>query len=116
MASILASAYGTRRAAIYLCPPAQNPIRSDRITRLWNSGGDSYMLSIHDGRHSRRSFLQIGGLGLAGLTLADMLRVKAHAADTRSSILKDRSVIFLFLHGGPSQIETFDPKMTAARE
>ena len=72
------------------------------------------MLTIHDGRHSRRSFLRIGGLGLAGLTLADLLRVKA--ADTRSSILKDRSVIFLFLHGGPSQIETFDPKMTAARE
>jgi hypothetical protein len=28
-------------------------------------------------------------------------------------LVKDRSVIFLFLHGGPSQIETFDPKMAA---
>jgi len=59
-------------------PPAQNPIRSDRITKLWSSG-DSTMLTIHDGRCTRRSFLQIGGLGLAGLTLADLLRVKAHA-------------------------------------
>ncbi|NES86632.1 MAG: DUF1501 domain-containing protein, partial [Moorea sp. SIO2B7] len=25
-------------------------------------------------------------------------------------MIKDKSVIFLFLHGGPSQIETFDPK------
>src|ERR1043166_2927739 len=79
-----------------------------------NSGG-FHMLAIHDGRYTRRSFLQIGGLALGGLTLADLLRAKAAAAP-RPSILKDRSVIFLFLHGGPSQIETFDPKMTAARE
>ena len=35
---------------------------------------------------------------------------RAAAAD---SPLADKSVIFLFLHGGPSQFETFDPKMTA---
>jgi len=28
-------------------------------------------------------------------------------------VVKDKSVIFLFLHGGPGQTETFDPKMTA---
>ncbi len=31
-------------------------------------------------------------------------------------MVRDRSVIFLFLHGGPSQIETFDPKMNAPAE
>jgi Protein of unknown function (DUF1501) len=69
------------------------------------------MLNIHTGgSFSRRSFLQIGGLALGGLTLPDLLR--ARAADGRS-VTTDRSVIFLFLHGGPPQAETFDPKMTA---
>lgn len=76
------------------------------------------MLTLHNGdaRHSRRAFLQIGSLALAGLSLPDLLTIKARAAESRSSVVRDRSVIFLFLHGGPSQIETFDPKMTAPAE
>ena len=35
------------------------------------------------------------------------------AAAQAGKLTRDKSVIFLFLHGGPSQIETFDPKMTA---
>jgi uncharacterized protein (DUF1501 family) len=69
------------------------------------------MLSLHDPRHSRRAFLQIGSLALAGLSLPQWLR----ASDPRRPVT-DKSVVFLFLHGGPSQIETFDPKMTAAAE
>jgi hypothetical protein len=34
-------------------------------------------------------------------------------ASTPTSVVKNKSVIFLFLHGGPGQTETFDPKMTA---
>ena len=65
--------------------------------------------------HSRRSFLQVGGLGLGGLTLSQLLGWKAAAA--RAGIpLKDRSVVFLFMHGGPPQQETFDPKMEASAE
>jgi hypothetical protein len=44
--------------------------------------------------------------------LADWFAVRA-AASARKLPLKDRSVIFLFMHGGPSQFETFDPKMDA---
>ncbi len=75
------------------------------------------MLTIFDRDHrfNRRSFLQIGGLALGGLSLAHLLQAKA-AAEPRRPVLKDRSVIFLFLHGGPSQIETFDPKMSAPVE
>ena len=70
------------------------------------------MLSLYDNRQlGRREFLRIGGLGLGGLSLADLLAVKASAAG--GSVLRDKSVIFLFMHGGPSQTETFDPKMTA---
>lgn len=58
---------------------------------------------------NRRDFLRIGTLGLAGLSLPQML---ARAAEVKR-VVKDRSVVFLFMHGGPSQIETFDPKMSA---
>jgi hypothetical protein len=70
------------------------------------------MLTIHTGgRHSsRRAFLRIGSLALGGLTLPHFLTARAGEA---KRLLTDRSVIFLFLHGGPSQTETFDPKMTA---
>src|SRR5258708_39825193 len=46
----------------------------------------------------------------------DLLRAKSRGAEVRRSFLKDKSVIFMFLHGGPSQIVTFDPKMSAPVE
>jgi uncharacterized protein (DUF1501 family) len=64
---------------------------------------------------SRREFLQIGALGLFGLTLPELLRAKAAAADTGKAV-KDTSVILLFLDGGASQFETFDPKMDVPKE
>ena len=71
------------------------------------------MLTLQDRLH-RRQFLRVGGLSLGGLTLADLLAVKAHAKANKLP-LRDKSVIFLFQHGGPSQFETFDPKMDAPR-
>jgi hypothetical protein len=72
------------------------------------------MLRIFDGnsRHDRRHFLQIGSLGLAGISLANLLQTQAAAAPAGRPVTR-KSVIFLFLHGGPSQTETFDPKMDA---
>src|SRR5881227_2504839 len=70
----------------------------------------------HDARHNRRSFLRVGSLALGGLALTDLLAVKARAQETRRPVVRDKAVIFLFLHGGPSQTETFDPKMTAGPE
>ncbi len=59
--------------------------------------------------------MRIGGLGLGGLGLSDLMALKSLAA-SKKSLLKDKSVIFLFMHGGPSQFETFDPKMDAPSE
>src|SRR6185295_18568727 len=66
-------------------------------------------------RTTRRSFLHAGALALGGLTLPGLLRARALAASEGRSV-KDTSVVFLFLTGGPSQIETFDPKMSAPLE
>lgn len=72
------------------------------------------MLSLCDSRarFGRREFLRVGGLALGGLSLPGLLEAKA-AATQAGRLVRDKSVIFLFLHGGPSQFETFDPKMTA---
>ena len=73
------------------------------------------MLTFHDqdARGNRRCFLQVGGaaaLGLGGLNLVNLAGLQARAREL-PGLLTGKSVIFLFLHGGPSQIETFDPKM-----
>ncbi len=75
------------------------------------------MLSVFDGNQSlnRRQLLQIGGLGLGGLSLSSLLTTKALAnlSGGQTDPLTGKSVIFLFQQGGPSQFETFDPKPNA---
>ena len=68
-----------------------------------------------DGR-SRRDFLKIGALGAAGLALPDLLRARARAADSGSLSRRNTSVVWLWLSGGPTHVETFDPKMSAPAE
>jgi hypothetical protein len=73
---------------------------------------------------SRRELLRVGGAGLIGLGLADVLRAQAAAADRAkdapASIRrglpgfgKAKNVILLFLQGGPSHIDLWDPKPDA---
>jgi Protein of unknown function (DUF1501) len=65
---------------------------------------------------SRRSFLKVGSLGFTGLTLADALRVKANASASNGASVPERSVILIWLDGGPPQHETYDPKPNAPAE
>jgi hypothetical protein len=60
---------------------------------------------------SRRNFLRVGGLGLAGLTLADLLR-----AESRTKPARPKSVIYVVLGGGPSHIDSWDMKPDAPDE
>jgi uncharacterized protein (DUF1501 family) len=62
---------------------------------------------------TRRELLQIGGLGALGLTLGDWLRCNQARGAGPSSRSREVSCIFIFLEGGPSQLETFDPKPNA---
>jgi hypothetical protein len=63
----------------------------------------------------RREFLQVGTLALGGLSLTDMLSARAASAAVDGAT-RNKSVVVLFLTGGPSQIETFDPKGSAPAE
>jgi uncharacterized protein (DUF1501 family) len=64
---------------------------------------------------SRRSLLRIGALGLGSLALPDLLRLRAQDwANGRST--SETAVILLWLDGGPSQFETYDPKPEAPAE
>src|SRR6185503_15721370 len=64
----------------------------------------------------RRSFLKVGLLGLAGLSLGDLLRFEGRAATTGPAPSRATSVIILWMRGGPSQHETWDPKPEAPIE
>ncbi len=64
---------------------------------------------------SRRDFLRVGSLALGGLTLPHLFARQA-LASASGKLTTDRAVVLLFLQGGPSQIETFDPKMDAPKE
>lgn len=62
---------------------------------------------------SRRDFLHAGSLSYLGLTLPGFMAAKAQGAVQNKT---DRNCIFLFLVGGPSQLDTFDPKPDAPAE
>ena len=63
---------------------------------------------------TRRGFLKAGALGVGGLTLADLLRLRANgAADAGST---DKAVIMVYLNGGPSHMDMYDLKPDAPVE
>jgi hypothetical protein len=76
------------------------------------------MLTVYGPRNrycdgvSRRSFLQIGGLALGGLTLPNLLRAEQRAGASKSQ----RSVIMVYLSGGLAHQDTFDLKPNAPKE
>src|SRR5882762_4863225 len=63
---------------------------------------------------SRRDFLHLGALSCVELSLADLFRFQAVADSPRAK--RDLSCILIWLDGGPSHIETFDPKPDAPIE
>ena len=65
-----------------------------------------------DNHLSRRAFIRIGSLGVGGLTLANLLQAEA-SAGVRSS---RKSVILIYLVGGPPHQDMFDLKPDAPKE
>ena len=79
---------------------------------LWGPGGDSRYC---DGR-TRREFLKLGGLAMGGLSLPELLQAEARGASPiRSNVAgtSHKSVIMIYLTGGPAHQDTFDLKPDA---
>src|ERR1044071_9626324 len=66
---------------------------------------------------SRREFLRVGGAGILGLSLGDVFRLQAASAESapvnKNGWGQAKSVIMIFLQGGPSHIDIWDPKPDA---
>ena len=62
----------------------------------------------------RRGFVKAGALGMAGLSLPQVLKAESAADPAKTS--KEKSVIILWQRGGPSQHETWDPKPDAPQD
>src|SRR5690349_11673055 len=62
---------------------------------------------------TRRALLEVGLSSVLGLTLPDLLRLRAEANGGHGSA---KSVLFLWLWGGPAQLDTWDPKPNAPLE
>src|SRR5436189_6181599 len=67
--------------------------------------------AIDCGRMTRRAALRAGSLGVIGLSLADLLRIRAASSAEPSP--RAKSIILLWLWGGPSHLDTFDLKPKA---
>ena len=67
-------------------------------------------------RADRRGFLRAGFLGFAGLSLSNLLRMEAQAKAAGGKTSREKSVIILWMRGGPSQHETWDPKPDAPQD
>src|SRR5262245_16307470 len=65
---------------------------------------------------TRRELLRAGGLSILGLSLADWLRGEEGRRAGPAKRRDGPSCIFIFLEGGPSQLETFDPKPNATAD
>lgn len=68
--------------------------------------------SICRGPIRRREFLRVGTLALGGITLPEILRLRAQAGSRNATT----SVILFWMWGGPSQLETYDMKPDAPSE
>jgi hypothetical protein len=63
---------------------------------------------------TRRDFLRVGGLGAMGL--GGLMQARSAVAAASGQSASQTSVVWLWLGGGPTHVETFDPKMTAPVE
>lgn len=75
---------------------------------IWGAKQEAYC----DGM-TRRGFLNVGALGLAGLSWADLLRIRAQEAPGAKEAPRSKSVIMVYLPGGPSHIDMYDLKPNA---
>jgi hypothetical protein len=84
------------------------------MLRLWGPVSPAHGLN-------RREMLRVGSLALAGVTLPNLLQMRATAATPSTGVRppsfgKAKNCIILYLSGGPAQLDTFDPKPDAPED
>src|SRR6266446_1851246 len=79
---------------------------------MWMSRGTKWPLRK---ALSRRQLLQVGGLGMLGLSLPEFLSIRSVAAPWATS-RREKSCILIVQYGGASHIDSWDPKPGAPRE
>ncbi len=79
-------------------------------TSTTRNGCSEFRRSLH---RDRRSFLRAGILGTAGLSLSQFLALEAQATEQGRSSARTNNVIILWMRGGPSHIDMWDPKPEA---
>ena len=79
---------------------------------MLNIFGQAGKAKGHCGGITRRNFLKVGGMAAGGLSLSQLLGIEARAKTGRSH----KSIINIYLPGGPSHIDTFDLKPEAPSE
>jgi len=62
------------------------------------------------GPATRREFLTVGMLGIGGLAMPDLFRMRAHAAERGATVDHETSVIFVWMPGGPPHMDMYDMK------
>ena len=97
-------------------------IQSAALGDVARSGAGPSQGARSTGRASRRGFLKIGSLGLAGLILPNLLRAEAEAFDkaavsnVAAADRRGTAVILYWMAGGPSHLDTWDMKPEAVAE
>ena len=84
--------------------------QSPKVSRIAGPQVDFTMLAQLS--PNRRQMLQIGGLGLLGLSMSDVLALRAQSKPLEP-VERDKSVLLIYLPGGLSHIDSFDPKPDA---
>src|SRR5262249_37869719 len=107
----------TRRVRIFFAPPCPSAVES--ATSSDSPRGPPMLLVGRQTARTcqgltRRALLQVGASSVLGLSLADLLRHRSRAGPAAGG--SARSVVLLWLWGGPAHLDTWDPKPAAPLE
>src|SRR5271166_1839874 len=98
----------------FLCPI--RPVRPSRSPVSSSEGSFMHCRRFTPAPLTRRQMLLRCANGFGALALNALWNQESGGAPAKPHAAKAKNVIFLFMDGGPSQVDTFDPKPRLARE